>query len=179
MSTATQPLACTPKPSKSKNQTTVERPGDAEIVMKRTFNAAPSLVFTAWTRADLVKQWWGPASHGVTISESRADVRVGGAYRYVMRQADGTEQGFSGTYSEVTPHSRLVYTQVFEPMADAGAVVVTVTFEAQPDGKTHLVSHEVYPSKEALDTALECGMEHGALEIMDQLDELLPTLELT
>ena len=165
-------------PPMPKNESTFTYSNDVELRVERTFNAPPRIVFTAWTRADLIKQWWAPTSHGVVISAASSDVRVGGDYRYVMRQSDGSEQGFSGTYSEVTPHTKLAYTQIFEPMAHAGAVQVSVTFEERPGGKTHLVSREIYPSKEALAAAVECGMEHGAREIMDQLDELVPTLEL-
>ena len=102
---------------------------------------------------------------------------MGGGYRYVI-QARGDEPiAFSGTYAEVTPHSRLVYTQVFEPMAHAGEVVVTVTFEERA-GKTHLVSREVYPSKEVREGVLSSGMEHGMRATMDQLDELVASLGL-
>jgi uncharacterized protein YndB with AHSA1/START domain len=81
----------------------------------------------------------------------------------------------SGEYTEVTPHSRLVYTQLFEPMREAGAVTVTVTFDER-DGRTHLVAHELYPSKEARAGALASGMEHGMRETMDQLDDLVASL---
>jgi uncharacterized protein YndB with AHSA1/START domain len=104
-----------------------------------------------------------------------ADVRVGGKYRYVLRRDAGDAFGFSGKYIEVTPHSRLVYTQVFEPMADAGEVIITVTFDER-DGKTRLVAHELYPSQAARDAALASGMEHGMRETMDQLDELVVSL---
>ncbi|HYO93422.1 MAG TPA: SRPBCC family protein [Polyangiaceae bacterium] len=157
------------------NVTTMELRSDRALVISRTFNAPPRIVFDAWTRADLVKRWWAPSSHCVTIASCEADVRKGGKYRYVLRQASGEEIGFSGEYTEVTPHSRLVYTQIFEPMADAGAVIITVTFEDH-GGKTRLISHEVYPSKEAREAALGAGMEHGMRETMDQLDALVASL---
>jgi uncharacterized protein YndB with AHSA1/START domain len=147
---------------------------DREIVITRTFNGAARAVFDAWTRPDLVKRWWAPKSHRVEIVDCQADVRAGGAYRYLLRK-DGTEFGFSGTYTEVTRPTRLVYTQSFEPMAGAGAVVVTVTFD-EHDGRTQLVAHELYPSKAARDGALASGMEHGMRETMDQLDELVVSL---
>jgi uncharacterized protein YndB with AHSA1/START domain len=157
------------------NVTTMKLNAERELVISRTFNAPPRIVFEAWTRADFVKRWWAPKSHGVTIASCEADVRKGGKYRYVLRQASGEELGFSGVYTEVTPYSRLVYTQFFEPMADAGAVVITVTLEEQR-GKTRLVAHEVYPSNEAREGALAAGMEHGMRETMDQLDELVASL---
>lgn len=108
------------------------------LLIERTFNAPPALVFAAWTKAELVKQWWAPRSHGVVMAECTADVRVGGKYRYVMRTPDGNELGFSGEYTEIAPPSRLVYTQVFEPMAHAGAVICTLSFTALAGGKTKL-----------------------------------------
>ena len=157
------------------NPTTMERVSDREVVMTRTFNGPARIVFDAFTRPELVRRWWAPRSHGVTMVSCDADVRVGGAYRYVIQARSGPELGFSGRYTEITPHTRLVYTQIFEPMRDAGEVVVTVTFQEQA-GKTHMVSREVYPSKEACEGALATGMESGARETMDQLDELVASL---
>jgi uncharacterized protein YndB with AHSA1/START domain len=157
------------------NQTTMELESERTIVITRTFNGPARIVFDAWTRPELVKRWWAPKSLGASIASCDADVRVGGNYRYVLRLDTGDEMAFSGTYTEVTPHSRLVYTQVFEPMQDAGAVIVTVTFDER-DGKTHLVAHELYPSQEVREAALASGMEHGMRETMDQLDELVASL---
>jgi uncharacterized protein YndB with AHSA1/START domain len=158
-----------------KNQTSMELVSDREIVIARTFNGPARIVFDAWTRPELVRRWWAPKSHGVSVAECDADVRVGGKYRYVLRRDTGDEFAFSGEYREVTPHTRLVYTQIFEPYAEAGAVMVTVTFEER-GGKTHLVSNEIYPSAEAREAALSAGMEHGMRETMDQLDELVASL---
>ncbi|MGE3190641.1 MAG: SRPBCC family protein, partial [Vicinamibacterales bacterium] len=144
--------------------TTMELRGDREIVIARVFDQPPAVVFDAWTRPELVARWWAPASHGVTVRSCEADVRAGGRYRYVLRHRTGDEIAFSGTYREVTPPSRLVYTQAFEQMP-AGEVVVTVTFEAR-DGGTHLVSREEYPSAEVRAAALASGMEHGMREAM-------------
>lgn len=157
------------------NSTAMEVRSDREIVIARTFEAPARILFDAWTRPELVRRWWAPKSHGVTLSACDADVRVGGKYRYVMRRDNGAEMAFSGVYSEVTPHSRLVYSQIFEPMAGAGAVIVTVTFEER-DGRTQLASHELYPSKDVRDAALASGMEHGMRESMDQLDALVASL---
>jgi len=156
------------------NKTSMELKEDRELVISRTFNGPPRIVFDAYTRAELVKRWWAPKSHG-EIVDCTAEVRVGGKYRYAMRTPDGTDVAFSGRYLEITPPSRLVYTQVFEQMADAGEMTITVTFE-ELGGKTLLVSREVYPSKEARDSALESGMEHGMKEAMDQLDVLVASL---
>lgn len=157
------------------SDTTMELRGDREIVISRTFRAPPRIVFDAWTKPELVRRWWAPKSLGAEITGCEADVRVGGTYRYVTRAAEG-EFAFIGEYTEITPPSRLVYTQVFEPMADAGAAVVTVTFEDDGSGNTRLVSRELYPSKEIREAVLASGMEHGMRETMDQLDELVASL---
>lgn len=161
--------------SPATNRTEMELRSDREIVITRTFNAPPRIVFDAWTRPELVKRWWAPKSHCVQVVGCDADVRVGGAYRYVLRLESGDEIAFSGEYTVVDPHSRLAYTQVFEPMAHAGAVSVSITLE-DLGGRTHLVSRETYPSAEAREAALSAGMEHGMRETMDQLDELVASL---
>ena len=149
--------------------------GDREIVIARTFNGPARIVFDAWTRPELVRRWWAPRSHHVSVASCEADVRPGGAYRYVLRK-DGSDEdiAFSGRYQEVTPFSRLVYTSIFEMFPDA-PVLVTVTFE-EHDGRTRLVAREVYPSAEARAGALASGMEHGMRETMEQLDALLASL---
>ncbi|MDP2343508.1 MAG: SRPBCC family protein [Deltaproteobacteria bacterium] len=160
----------------ARNETTMEVRADREIVISRTFNAPPRIVFDAWTRPELVKRWWAPSSHCVVVVGCDADVRVGGKYRYVLRKEDGGDDiAFSGLYREVTPHSRLVYSQVFEPMADAGEALITVTFE-DLGTKTRLVSQELYPSQDVRDGVLASGMEHGMRETMDQLDVLVAGL---
>jgi uncharacterized protein YndB with AHSA1/START domain len=161
------------------NQTTMDRTSDRELVITRTFNAPPRIVFDAWTKAELVRRWWAPKSRSVTIVSCDADVRVGGKYRYVLKHAAHGEFAFSGQYREVTPHSRLIYTEIFEPAGrgadEEGGAIITVTFEER-DGKTYLVSHSLFPSKDVLDTVLATGMEGGMRETMDQLDELVPSL---
>lgn len=145
--------------------------GDREIVISRTFNAPARIVFAAWTDPQLVRQWWAPRSMGGEVASSEADVRVGGAYRYVTR-ANGQGFAFFGEYLEVSPPDRVVYTQLYEPMAHVGAAVITVTFEER-DGRTLLTSREVYPSEEVRDGVLASGMEEGMRETMDQLDALV------
>ncbi len=160
------------------NQTSLELKGDREIVIARTFNGPARIVFDAWTRPELVSRWWAPGSRGVAICD--AAVRAGGSYRYVIRLDRGGEFAFSGKYIEVTPHSRLVYTEIFEPTASGAnpgdaEVIVTVTFDER-DGKTHLVSNSLCPSKEVRDAIIASGMEHGMRETMDQLEELVASL---
>ena len=162
------------------NRTSMELEGDREIVVTRTFNGPARIVFDAWTTPELVRRWWAPSSLGVSMISCDADVRAGGNYRYVLQLPTGNQFAFSGTYSEVTPHSRLVYTEKFEPTASGAApedagVVITVTFDEQ-DGRTHVVSRSLCPSKEVRDTILESGMEHGMRETWDALDELVASL---
>jgi len=153
-----------------KNRTTVERKSERELVVTRTFNAPARVVFEAWTQPELLKRWWAPKSTGMTLLSCEADVRVGGRYRFEFGHGDSQSMVFFGRYVEVTPHSRLVWTN---EESDDGAVT-TVTFEEQ-GGRTLLVLHERYPSKEALDGAI-AGMEGGMPEQFGQLDELLVTL---
>ena len=151
-----------------KNRTTVERKSERELVVTRTFNAPARLVFEAWTRPELFRQWWVPKSVGMSLLSCEMDVRVGGAYRFEFALGD-SQMAFFGTYKEVTPHSRLVWTND----ESEGGAVSTVTFEERA-GKTLLVYHELYPSKEALDA--NAGMENAMAETFAQLDELLVTL---
>ena len=151
-----------------KNRTTVERKSEREVVVTRTFNAPTRIVFKAWTRPELFKQWWVPKSMGMFLRSCEMDVRVGGKYRL---EFEPDAMAFFGTYLEVTPHSRLVWTN---EEGGEGGPVTAVTFEDM-GGKTLLVLHELYPSKEALDGAI-AGMEDGMPEQFEQLDELLDTL---
>jgi uncharacterized protein YndB with AHSA1/START domain len=134
------------------------------------FNGPARIVFEAWTKPELLKRWWAPKSSGMSLLSCEADVRVGGRYRFEFgHEAASKPIAFFGRYLEVTPHSRLVWTN---EESDDGAVT-TVTFE-EKGGKTLLVMHELYPSKEALDA--NAGMESGMPETFAQLDELLLTL---
>ena len=151
-----------------KNRTTVERTSEREVVVRRTVNGPARIVFEAWTKPELFKQWWVPKSMGMSLRSCEMDVRVGGKYRLEF-EPDG--MAFFGTYLEVTPHSRLVWTN--EEGGDAGQVT-TMTFEEQ-GGKTLLVVHELYSSKEALDAA-GTGAADAMVETFEQLDELLVTL---
>jgi uncharacterized protein YndB with AHSA1/START domain len=158
------------EPAPTKNRTAVERKSERELVVTRTFDGPARIVFEAWTRPELMKRWWAPKSTGASLLSCEMDVRVGGRYRLEFGRADGKSMVFFGRYIEVIPHARLVWTN--EESDDAA--VTTVTFEER-GGKTLLVLHELYPSKEARDGAIE-GMEDGMPEQFEQLDELLVTL---
>jgi uncharacterized protein YndB with AHSA1/START domain len=149
------------------NRTTVERT-EREVIVRRTFNGPARVVFEAWTKPELFKRWWVPKSLGMVLSSCAMDVRVGGGYRLEFGTSDPV--AFFGRYVEVTPHSRLVWTN--DEGGESGSVT-TVTFE-EKGGKTLLVLRELYPSKEALDAS---GRSADAMpEQFDQLDELLVTL---
>jgi uncharacterized protein YndB with AHSA1/START domain len=151
-----------------KHRTTVERTSDRELVVTRVFDAPARLVFEAWTRPELFTRWWLPTSMGMSLRSCEMDVRVGGKYRLEF-EPDG--MAFFGTYLEVTPPSRLVWTN--EEGGEGGSVT-TVTFE-EKGGKTLLVMHDLHSSKEALDAA-GTGAADATVETFAQLDELLVTL---
>ncbi len=157
-------------PAPKKNRMTVERRSERELVVARTFNGPARIVFEAWTKPELLKRWWAPKSTGMSLLSCEADVRVGGRYRFEIGHEASMPMTFFGRYIEVTPHSRLVWSN---DESDSG-VVTTVTFE-EKGGKTRLVIHELYPSKAALDGAM-AGMEGGMSETFEQLDELLVKL---
>lgn len=147
----------------SKNETKVERTSDRELVVTRIVNAPARLVFEAWTNPELFRRWWVPKSYGLNLTSCEMDVRVGGQYRLAFLH-EGSTMEFFGTYLEVTPPSRLVWTNE----EGDGMMVTTVTFE-EFDGKTRLVVHDLYPSAEAVDT----GSTGAMPEVLDQLEELL------
>ena len=157
------------RPGPSTNRTTAERRSDREIVVTRTFDAPAWLVFEAWTRPELFKQWWVPKSSGLKLLSLAQDVRVGGGYRLVFDLGDSKTLAFFGRYLEVTPPSRLVWTN---EESEDGAVT-TVTFEEE-DGRTLLTLTEAYPTKESFDRNV--GSTDGLPEQFGQLDELLLTL---
>jgi uncharacterized protein YndB with AHSA1/START domain len=151
----------------AKNPTVVERKSDLELVVTRTINAPARIVFEAWTKAELFKRWWVPKSYGLNLLSCELDARVGGQYRLVFQHENSTME-FFGTYLEVKPHSRLVWTN---EEGDSGETITTVIFE-ETAGRTLLTVHDRYTSQEALDSG-----STGALpETLDQLEELLASL---
>ena len=158
------------EPNRMKNRTTVERKSERELVVTRTVNGPARIVFEAWTKPELFKQWWVPKSLGMFLRSCEMDVRVGGRYRLVFGDDASNPAEFFGRYIEVTPYSRLAWTN---EEGDESSVT-TVTFEEEA-GKTLLVMHELYPSKEALDAA-GTGAADAMVETFAQLDDLLTTL---
>lgn len=155
----------------AQNRTSVERRADRELVVTRTFNAPPSTVYKAWSQPELFRRWWVPQSlTGVSLVSCDMDVRTGGKYRLEFGAIGSDTMAFYGKYLEVVPDERIVWTN---DEGEEGAVT-TVTFEDQ-GGKTLLNFHEIYPSKEALEEALQ-GSAAGLPEQLEQLDDLLASM---
>lgn len=152
------------------NRTTVERKSDRELVVTRTFDAPPQMVFKAWSQPDLFRRWWVPKGGGISLVSCDMDVRTGGKYRLEFG-AGGDTMAFYGKYLDVVPNERIVWTN---DEGEEGAVT-TVTFEDQ-GGKTLLTFHELYPTTEALEEAM-VGAAAGLPTQLDQLDELLSSTE--
>ena len=162
------------EPAPGGRQTTVERTSDREVVVTRTFDAPARLVYRAWTTPELLKLWWAPKSFGVYMVSCEADVRKGGAYRFVMGHPSlEAPMAFFGRYVEADPPSRLVWTN---EEGGEGGQVTTVTFE-ESGGRTRVVMHDLYSSKAALDAAFADQSLTGFCETFDQLDAFLLTPE--
>lgn len=146
-------------------------PSDLKIHMSRLFNAPPEPVFEASTKPEHVKRWWGCKASTVTTCE--IDLRVGGAWRYVLNTPEG-EWGFHGIYREIHCPTKIVHTQIFEPMPQHEALVTTTMEDL--DGKTKLTSIIRHDSIEARDGHLQSGLEFGVRETYDRLDAVLATL---
>jgi len=150
-------------------------PSDTEILMVREFDAPRELVFKAYTTPELVKRWWAGKRGNVTIAE--IDLRVGGQWRYVMIADGGFEVAFHGEYHEIVPDEKLVNTEIFEGAPEAGAAIVTCTFEDLGDGRTRLHMLTSVDTKEVRDMIIGSGMESGAQEGLDILEQIAIELD--
>jgi uncharacterized protein YndB with AHSA1/START domain len=155
--------------------TTIKRKSERELVVTRTVNGPPNVVFEAWTKPELFMRWWVPKSMGMALTSCEMDARTGGKYHLVFGHEGAVIFEAFGKYLEVTPSSRLVWTN--DEGDDAGPVT-TVTFEER-GGATLLVVHDLYPSKEALDEAIASESISWNSETFEQLDELLVSLGAT
>jgi uncharacterized protein YndB with AHSA1/START domain len=146
--------------------------GDREIVMSREFNAPRRLVFDAFTKPELVKQWLlGPPGWSMPVCEM--ELKVGGAYRYVWRRdSDGTEMGIGGVYREIVPPERIVSTEVFDKAWYPGEALGTMVL-SEVNGKTTVTQTVLYQSREARDGVLESGMESGVAASYDRLAQVV------
>ena len=160
------------EPTPTNNRTRVERKSERELVVTRTINGPARIVFEAFSKPELFKQWWVPKAFVPSLLSCELDVRVGGTYRLVFSDGGSEPMAFFGRYIEVTPHSRLVWTN---DEGDDGGAVTTVTLE-EKGGKTLLVVSDLYPSKQALDAAIASGATGALPETLEQLDELVFTL---
>jgi uncharacterized protein YndB with AHSA1/START domain len=160
------------EPTTTLDRTTIERTSDQELTVTRTIDGPRDIVFEAWTNAELFRQWWVPKSLGIQLLSCEVDARVGGGYRLTFDTGGDEPMAFYGSYLEVDPPARLVWTN---EEGDGGTVVTTATFE-DDGGRTRIVVHDRYPSKEALDEAFDSGATGWSPETFDQLDELLAHL---
>lgn len=146
----------------------VSTPTDLEIVMTRVFDAPRALVYEAFSKPELLRQWFGPRGWSLAVCE--VDLRVGGGFRFVLRGPDGKEMGMRGTYLELAPPERSVHLESFDDYP--GESQVTSLF-VETSGQTTLTVTVLYPSKQVRDAVIHSGMEHGAAESYDRLAELL------
>src|SRR4051812_25434492 len=152
-----------------KNQTNAVRKSERELVSSRMINGPSRLVFEAWTNPEIFKKWWVPQSAPITLVSCEMDVRTGGTYRLVFG-AGGHSAEFFGKYLEVTPHSRLVWTN--DEAGENAGPITTVTFE-EVNGTTLVTVVDLYPSKEALDDAIATGSSGAMPEQLEQLEQLI------
>lgn len=156
------------------NALKVTLPSDTEILLTRHFDAPRELVWMAMTNPEYVKQWWGPRNTALTVCE--IDFRPGGSWRFVERGADGVEHPFRGGYREIVAPERIVQTFIYDVAPFNEHVAVENMTLSEKDGRTTLTNLMRHDSKEARDGHVNSGMERGAAETMDRLEELLAKL---
>ncbi len=153
----------------SKNNLVVDR-AERAFSMSRIFDAPRELVWKVYADPELVPQWWGPRY--LTTEVDKMEVKVGGVWRYIQKDAEGNIYAFNGVYKEVIAPERLTYTFEFEPMANHISTE-TITFLELPGGKTKIETRTTFETLEDLEGMLQSGMEDGAYETWDRLAELL------
>jgi uncharacterized protein YndB with AHSA1/START domain len=158
--------------SAAKHRAVVTLPSDTQILIERQFDAPKHLVYKAWTTPELIKRWWNAKRGTVTIAD--VDLRVGGAWRWVMMTDRGFEVVFYGEYREIVPNERLVFTEIFEPMPNAGAVN-TLTLVEKED-RTTLTILTQHSSKANRDAHINSGMEPGMQDALDLLEQVASSL---
>lgn len=151
----------------------ISTPTDREVVVTRTFDAPPTLVFDAYTQPQLLKRWYGAPGRSLVICE--VDLRVGGAYRFLWRGEGKQDVGMRGVHREVVRPERLVRTERWEDW-DAGEIIETVTF-IEHAGQTVLTSTGLYPSRDVRDAVLKAGLENGTRETFARLADELGKLQ--
>ena len=152
----------------------VSTPSDREIHMTRLFSAPRHLVFDAMTKPEHVRRWWGNLDDAHSVPVCEIDLRVGGTWRFVSRHAKG-EAGFHGTYREIAPPDRLVFTEIFEPYPDEESIVTTVLTEE--NGQTRMNVTAEYSSLVVRDMVIKTGMARGAAISYDRLEDVVRELQ--
>jgi uncharacterized protein YndB with AHSA1/START domain len=148
----------------------VTTPADREIVLSRLFDAPRRLVWEAMTKPEHIKRWWGNLGEGYDVPVCEVDLRVGGSWRFSNRMPSGELATFYGTYHEIAPPDRIVFTEIFEPYPDSPSTVTAVFTEE--NGKTRMTVTAEYASKDVRDMVLSTGMERGAALSYDHLEEV-------
>jgi len=152
---------------KNSPEVTLTLPSDREIAFTCIFEWPRHLLFEMWTKPEHVRHWWGCAGSTLTVCE--IDLHPGGAWRFVMRMADGTDHPFKGVYREIVPAERLVYSECYDvPSLGTPEWLTTITFE-ELNGKTKLTNSLLHPSSEARDGHLQAGMEAGMVQTLNRL----------
>jgi uncharacterized protein YndB with AHSA1/START domain len=153
----------------------VTLPAEDQILITREFDAPKHLVYRAWTEPELVRRWWTANRGEMTLCE--IDLRVGGAWRYVMATPNGTEVGFHGEYREIVPDERLVTTEAYEgiPDADLHAALDTLTL-TETGGRTTLTLLVEHPTREGRDAHVNSGMEDGLQDALDLAEQVAISL---
>jgi len=159
----------------SNGTATVELPTDDQILITREFDAPKHLVYKAYTTPELVKRWWSGQRGAVTLAE--IDLRVGGAWRFVMVASEGLEVAFHGEYREIVPDERIVTTEVYEGAPEVGEPALNLVTFTEAHGRTTLDLLMRVSNKEIRDMILETGMEVGVQEQMDALEALAISLK--
>jgi uncharacterized protein YndB with AHSA1/START domain len=156
------------------NSLVITTPSDSEVAFSRVFNAPRRLVFDAYTKCELVKQWLG-VMPGWTWGVCKIDLKVGGSYRWLWRNVDGTEMGMGGVYREIVTNERIVATEKYDEAWYEGEALDTTTF-VESGGKTTLTILVKYGSKEIRDSVLEGPASEGMNAGFDNLEVLLASL---
>ena len=146
----------------------VTMPSDREVLMTRVFDAPRAMVFDAFTKPELIRQWFGPRGFSLAVCEG--DFRPGGSWRFVLQGPDGKQMGMRGAIREIVRPERVVHVEAFDDYP--GESLVTTLF-TEKNGKTTLSVTVQYESKEVRDIVVSTGMEHGAAETYDKLAEFL------
>src|SRR5437763_17093654 len=153
-------------------------PGKQEMVVTREFDAPRELVFKAFTDPQLIPQWWGPRSLSTEVD--KMDVRPGGQWRFINRDAEGNEYAFHGVYHEILAPERVIDTFEFEGLPETGHVTLeTMKLEELPGGRTRLTIQSVFQSIADRDATLQSGMESGINDTYNRLEELLEKFKQT